>query len=158
MKILHVLSGDFLTGAETSTALLIEYQLKRGHRVFVIAGHFTPQTKATVCSVPIFKRNWIQRLKNVYQVVKFIKNEKIDIVHAHSRAASWVCFWATQLTQVAYLSSIHGRQHIHYSFSNFNVYGTNCIAVCENIKDQLLKFTKYYKKEHVFVIRNGIKI
>jgi len=156
MNILHVLSGDFVAGSETSTAAIIEQQILQGHRVFIASGRFTHPTKAKLFVVPIYDRGLFRRLSNIGALKKIIRREKIDIVHAHSRAASWVCYWACRSTGTAYLSTFHGRQHLHFSNRHFNVYGPHCVAVCENIREQMLEETSVFKPEQITVIRNGL--
>lgn len=157
MNILHVLSGDFVAGSETSTAAIIDQQIKAGHRVFIASGRFTHPTKAKFIQLPIYDRGLFRRFSNVRALMGFIRQEKIDIVHAHSRAASWVSHWACRLTKTAYLSTFHGRQHLHFSNRHFNVYGPHCVAVCENIREQMLKETWVFKPEQIEVIRNGLQ-
>lgn len=158
MNILHVLSGDFVSGAETYAASLIRHQIQNGHKVFIAAGSFSSPTEAEFFAVPIFKRDYGQRLKNIWALIRIIRRKKIDIIHAHSRAASWVSHLAARWTKVAYLSTIHGRQHVHASFARRNVYGKTCLTVCENIRDQLLSETRYFRPEDVWVSRNGIEL
>jgi hypothetical protein len=156
MNILHVLSGDFVAGSETSTAAVIREQVLKGHRVFIAAGSFSQPTGARFIQVPIFDRGWVRRSLNVRDLMGIIGREKIDIVHAHSRAASWVSYWACRFTKTAYLSTFHGRQHLHFSNRHFNVYGPHCVAVCENIREQMLQETGVFKPEQITVIRNGL--
>ncbi|HET9870861.1 MAG TPA: glycosyltransferase, partial [bacterium] len=121
MNILHVLSGDFVTGAETSTAAVIERQLARGHRVFIASGAFPHATKAVWVRVPVYDRRPWSRLANILALARLVRREDIDLLHAHSRAASWVSHWAAKLTGRAYLSTLHGRQHLHFSNIHFNI-------------------------------------
>ena len=158
MNILHVLSGDFVSGAETSTAALIEAQIKDGHQAFIASGHFTQPTQAKVCSVPIYKRDVWSRVSNIFQLMRIIRAEKIEMVHAHSRAASWVSYWACRFTKTAYLSTLHGRQHLHFSNENFNIYGPTCAVVCENIREQMLNETKVFQPEQLVIVRNGFDL
>jgi hypothetical protein len=157
MNILHVLSGDFVTGSETSTAALIRRQVKAGHRVFVAAGRFNHPVPAKFFAVPIHDRGFFRRISNVLALLGVIRKERIDLVHAHSRAASWVSRWACLLTKTAYLSTLHGRQHLHFSNRHFNTYGSHCICVCENIRDQMLEGTHVFKSSQLTVIRNGLE-
>ena len=140
------------------TAALAAEQIKRGHQVFIAAGSFSQPTKAQVILVPIFNRGWMHRILNVLVLRRIIGREEIDLVHAHSRAASWVAHWACRLTGTAVLSTLHGRQHLHFSSRRFNIYGPYCITVCEDIRDQMLKETSVFKPDQLTVIRNGIKI
>jgi hypothetical protein len=152
------LSGDFVAGSETSTAALIEAQIKDGHRVCIASGQFTHSTQAKVFQLPIYKRGWLSRLSNIRQLTQIIRSENIDMVHAHSRAASWVSYWASRSTKTAYLSTLHGRQHLHFSNKNFNIYGPHCAVVCENIREQMLSETKVFQSEQLVIVRNGFNL
>jgi hypothetical protein len=158
MNILHVLSGDFVAGSETSTVALIRRQVLAGHRMFVAAGRFDHPVAARFIPVPIHNRSFLRRLLNILALLKIIRREKIDLVHAHSRAASWVSYWACRSSKTAYLSTLHGRQHLHFSNRRFNQYGPRCICVCENIRDQMLEGTNVFKPNQLSVIRNGFEL
>jgi hypothetical protein len=158
MNILHVLSGDFVTGSETSTVALIGRQARSGHRIIVAAGSFNHPVSAGFFPVRIHDRSFFRRFLNIRALYCIIRREKIDLVHAHSRAASWVSYWACRFSKTAYLSTLHGRQHLHFSNRHFNTYGSRCICVCENIRDQMLEGTKVFKPSQLTVIRNGLEL
>lgn len=138
MNILHVLSQFEVTGAEAYAAALVERQASRGHRVFVVSDTLTLPFHATCLKVPIGQRSYTQRLANIRWLIRFLREHDIHIVHAHSRAASWVCFFAAWLTRTPFISTVHGRQHIHPSSKAFNIYGRHILAVCQSIKDHLV--------------------
>jgi hypothetical protein len=69
-----------------------------------------------------------------------------------------VSHWAARSTKTAYLSTFHGRQHLHFSNKNFNIYGPCCAVVCENIREQMLNETKVFQPEQLVVVRNGLKL
>lgn len=158
MNILHVLSGDFVSGAETYAAALIDEQMRRGHNVFIASGSFSQPTGARFIVLPIYQRNYIRRVRNVLTLLRLIRREGIDIIHAHSRAACWVSHWAAKFTNTAFVTTLHGRLHRRRSLLAYNVYGNTCIAVCEKIRDQLLSETASLRPEQVVVIRNGIRL
>jgi len=158
LNILHVLSGDFVTGAETSTVSLIQRQTSAGHRVFVAAGRFDHPVDAKVVSLPIYDRGWVKRGLNILALKRVIKKEEIDLVHAHSRAASWVSYWASRSTRTPYLSTLHGRQHLHFSNKRFNIYGETVLMMCENIREQMLEQTNAFRQEQLIVYRNGLNL
>jgi len=158
MNILHVLSGDFVTGAETSTAALIRRQIAAGHKVFVAAGRFDHPVGAEVIPIPIYNRSFTRRFLNILALRRLVRKEKIDLVHAHSRAASWVCYWACGSSQTPYLSTLHGRQHLHFSNRWFNIYGPRVLTMCENIREQMLSQTQAFRQEQLIVFRNGLNL
>ena len=147
-----------MAGSETSTAVLVDAQIKRGHRVFIASGSFAHPTEARIHKIPIYDRGFFSRLRNIGSLTRLIRDENIDIVHAHSRAASWVSYWACLWTRTAYLSTIHGRQHLHFTSRRFNIYGPRAAAVCENIREQMLNETTTFESDRLEVIRNGLKL
>ena len=157
MNILHVLSGDFVTGAETSTVALIKRQIASGHKVFVAAGRFDHPVEAVVVSIPIYNRSFLRRFLNILALRNFIRKKGIDLVHAHSRAASWVSYWACRSTKTPYLSTLHGRQHLHFSNRWFNIYGNTVLTMCEDIREQMLGRTQAFRQEQLIVLRNGLE-
>ena len=138
MKILHVLSQFEVTGAEAYAASLIEAQLADGHSVIVASDTFTLPTNATYIPLPIGDRSYPRRITNIRRLMQLIGQHSIDLVHAHSRAASWVSFFATRLTQTPLVSTVHGRQHVHTSSRAFSIYGKDIIAVSASLKKHLM--------------------
>jgi len=53
---------------------------------------------------------------------------------------------------------LHGRQHLHFSNQNFNIYGKRCAVVCENIREQMLKETRVFEPDQLVVVRNGLEL
>lgn len=156
MNILHIISGDFLAGSESYAVALAERQIDRGDRVFIIGSNLFTPTRAKFHSVLIHRRSFFRRIYNVIAVQKFIRQNCIDIVHAHSRAASWVACFATRLTRTAYVSSLHGRMHIHRSSRKSKIYGQYALPVCEDIAGQMLTESSAFLPERTIVVRNGI--
>jgi len=157
LKILQVLSQFEVTGAETFAATLADTQIANGHTVFIISDNFYTKTKASVVLHPIGKRDLTQRWKNIHFLKNFIKENNIDVVHAHSRAASWVCYFATRIGNVPLVSSIHGRQHLHFSSKMFSVYGEKRVAVCKSIYTHLNR-ELMYPLDVLSLIYNGIDL
>ena len=139
MNILHVLSQFEVTGAEAYAVTLIDEQRRAGHLATVVSDTLTLPTRATYIQTPIGQRSYLQRIRNVFTLVHLIRKRSIDVVHAHSRAASWVSWFATRLTRTAFISTVHGRQHIHASSKSFNIYGRTIIAVSTALRDHLIR-------------------
>ena len=155
MKILHVLSQFEVTGAEAYAAALIDEQVRAGHSAIVLSDTLTVPVKAIYVPMPIGKRSYRQRLKNIAAIVRIVREQSIDIIHAHSRAASWVSLIASRLTHTPLVSTVHGRQHLHASSRAFSVYGKDVIAVAPALKEHLVSDLGL-KPENVTVIPNCI--
>jgi peptidoglycan/xylan/chitin deacetylase (PgdA/CDA1 family)/glycosyltransferase involved in cell wall biosynthesis len=154
MRILHVLSQVEVTGAETYAVSLANHQMGQGDEVWIVSDTLRTPTQATYLSQPIDNRRYGQRWKNIRFLKDLLRKHRIDVVHAHSRAASWVCYVALLGTKIPLISTIHGRQHLHTSTSLFDIYGDKVIAVCEDLKTHLTEEVKI-KPEKITVIPNG---
>jgi hypothetical protein len=137
MKILHLLSQIQVTGAETYAASLIEWQQEQGHEVWILSDTFATETTAHYQSLPVDNRSFLQRIKNIFAVRRFIRLHQIDVVHAHSRASSWVGYFATRWTRLPLISTVHGKQKTSLSKKLWNMYGEQIIAVSPNVARQI---------------------
>lgn len=155
MKILHVLSQCQLTGAEVYAVKLAEEQVNAGHSASFVSDKIHVATKLLIHNLPIHQRDFFHRVSNCFRLRSLIKKENIEILHAHSRAASWVCFFARLgIKNCTLVSSIHGRQFVHLSSKLFSVYGKKLFPVNENLKKHLLQDFRY-SSEKVKIQRNG---
>lgn len=139
MRILMLLSQTEITGAEVHAVQLAEWLQKNGHEVFIISDTLTVKT-----NVPYFKRrlhpkSLSLRIGNIRFIRKFIRDYDINVIHAHSRAAVRVAFWACRGTQTGLVSTVHGRQHFSLSKKFFNLYGRHIITICDNLKRHLIR-------------------
>ena len=155
MNILHVLSQFEVTGAEAYAAALSEAQIARGHSATIVSDTFTFPTRATYVPLPVGIRSYPRRIRNIVTLVNLIRSGSIDIIHAHSRAASWVSLFAAYLTRTPFVSTVHGRQHVHTSSKAFNVYGSNIIAVSAALQEHLVQ-DLHFNPRDIVVIPNCI--
>ncbi|MGO9672843.1 MAG: glycosyltransferase [Methylocella sp.] len=63
-------------------------------------GLFTP--------FPAHARNPVSMALNVRRLAKLIEAERVDVVHARSRAPAWVAYAATRLTRTPFVTSFRG--------------------------------------------------
>jgi len=157
MRILHVLSQFEVTGAEVYAAVLARRQHEQGNTVFIVSDTFSVPFPGTYIPHPIGVRNYRQRFRSIKFLVQLIRRERISAIHAHSRAASWVSYFASLITKIPLVSTIHGRQHLHLSLRLFNVYGRHIIAVNKSLKEHLTNDLRM-SPEWVLEIPNGVGI
>lgn len=167
MRILHLLSQNHLTGAEVYTVNLIQNQVKQNHLVWQMSNGFFMKSLAVQVSLPVETKSLMDFFKSVFALRTFLKENRIQVVHCHSRAAAKLCFYArlglaipdprSGSEKIAQVSTIHGRQHTSFSKKLFNQYGEFLIAVCENVAMQLTHEFKY-KAARVKLIRNSVQV
>ncbi|GAB2862517.1 polysaccharide deacetylase family protein [Hymenobacter ruber] len=155
MRILHVLSAEFFAGSVAYAVQLAEAHRAQGHQVWVVADADSLPTGATLVWAGISNRSYRQRLRNVRIIRQVVKKEQIDVVHCHSRAASWVSYFALRGLAVPLVSTVHGRQHLHTSTSLLDVYGDKVIAICANLREHLITEVKM-EAAKIVAIPNGV--
>ncbi|MBS1643612.1 MAG: polysaccharide deacetylase family protein [Bacteroidetes bacterium] len=138
MRILHVFSGNIFTGAVEHVAELAAQQRKNGDEVCLMGDTGQEHRVGPYIALAIDNRSYPKRFTNVLAIKKCIKRFRPDVIHAHSRAASWVAKRACSGTKVALVSTIHGRQHVHYSSKKYNDYGDEIIAISSSIRTHLI--------------------
>lgn len=157
MNILHLLSQNQLTGAEVYACQLIETQIQKNHKVWQVSNGFFYPTLAKKITLPVENKSFFQFVSSVLKLRRLLILEQIQVIHAHSRAASKLAYWARWGLNIGYVSSVHGRQHISISKKIHNIYGDFLIPVCENIKNQLVQEFKYNPRR-IKTIENGISL
>ncbi|MEH6470003.1 MAG: glycosyltransferase [Halopseudomonas sp.] len=157
MRILHLLSQTHLTGAEVYAAELCREQLAQGDQCWILSDTLTVEVPGAVYTpMPLHNRKYLNRLRNIIGVVRFCRQHRIDVIHAHSRAASWVANIAAKRAKVGYVSTVHGRQKVHKSSSGWNIYGRVILAVCDHLSDHLNRELNI-PASYIRVVRNGLK-
>ena len=154
MNFLHVLPVTGVSGSETFTAALCDKQIESGHKAFIVTGTFGSKTKADVFFQPIFKRSFVQRIKNIHFLIQKIRRHEIDAIFSHGRASAWVAHFASKWTGIPHIGFAHGRQHLHFTSKNFSVLGDHVISVCENLGIHLIEEV-FLPKEKITIIHNG---
>ncbi|WP_201979151.1 glycosyltransferase [Hymenobacter rubidus] len=155
MRILHVLSAEFFAGSVAYAVQLAEAHRAQGHQVWLVADADPLPTGATLVWANISNRRYRERLRNARIIRQVVQKENIDVVHCHSRAASWVSYFALRGLRVPLVSTVHGRQHLHTSTSLLDVYGDKVIAICDNLREHLITEVKMDAAKIVH-IPNGV--
>lgn len=155
MKILHLMSQTHLTGPEVYVATLCKKQVRDGHQCFIVSDTLSVKADAEYIPMSIHNRRYLNRLKNIIKLVKLCRDKQIDIIHAHSRAASWLANIVQRFVDVSYISTVHGRQSVHASSKRGNVYGEHIIVICEHLREHLRNELNITQAE-IHLVRNGI--
>jgi peptidoglycan/xylan/chitin deacetylase (PgdA/CDA1 family)/glycosyltransferase involved in cell wall biosynthesis len=151
LRILHILSSNFIAGSTIYAIELSEKQASGGNEVYLITDMLVKSDMFSSVQLPVSNRSFAQRFRNIRFLKKFIHDNQIDIVHAHSRAASWIAYYALRGTKVALVSTIHGRQVKHSSLKKLDVYGDRIIGICPNLIFHLKDEMQFEPNKLVFI-------
>ncbi|MEG0730046.1 MAG: glycosyltransferase, partial [Cetobacterium sp.] len=155
MNILMALSQLEVTGAEVYATTLSDELISRDNNVYIVSDTLTKESKAEYFKIQFNKRSFSERFSQVKNLLKIIKEKDIHVIHAHSRASSWSASIAAKIAGIPLVTTIHGRQPVHLSRKIIKSFGDYSIAVCENIKNQVINDLGVNSK-NISVLRNPI--
>ncbi len=139
MVILFTLSQLELTGAEVYAFEIIERLIDKGHTCYIMSDTLHLRTRAKYIKVNFNKRKIWNRIYQIIFLVHFIKKNKVQIIHAHSRASGWVSYFASKICGIPLVTTVHGMLHVHLSSKLIKVFGDYIFAICENVVEHLQK-------------------
>ncbi len=83
-----------------------------GRSLIVSAGgaqvHEVARAKAEHFTLPVDSKNPLVIRANIDRLARLIVDEKVDIVHARSRAPAWSAYYAAKRTDRAFVTTFHG--------------------------------------------------
>lgn len=100
-------------GAERSTLEIAEAIVQAGGRALVVSegGTLAPQLfdiGAEMMFFPAATKNPVRIVWNAHTLARLIANEKVDLVHARSRAPAWSAYLAARRTGTPFVTTYHG--------------------------------------------------
>jgi glycosyltransferase involved in cell wall biosynthesis len=100
-------------GAERTTIDVAAALVKVGARALVASdgGRLTSELQAVgglLISFPAASKNPLSMLLNSRRLARLIIDERVDIVHARSRAPAWVAMTACRIARVPFVTTFHG--------------------------------------------------
>lgn len=158
MKILFVLSQIEVTGAETYALTLASALRELGHEIVLVSEKLQNTDHFKFYSLPLHSKNssYAGRIKNVFALRKIIKDEKIELVHSHSRAANLITYFALWGSgKIPMVVTVHGRWRNHFAARRLPCLGDRTIAVCPYLERYLAGDLKIPPGQ-IHMIPNGI--
>ncbi len=161
MNILQILPELNVGGVETGTLDLAKYLVGQGHKSFVVSngGELVAQLQSDGTkhfTLPVHKKNLFTAYRCIGKLVRIIRREKIDIVHARSRVPAWIAFFACRRTEAHFLTTCHGYYANHF-FSRVMGWGKMCIAISEVIGRHMVQDFGV-PSEHIRVIPRSVDL
>jgi lipopolysaccharide heptosyltransferase II len=119
MRILQILPELKSGGVERGTVDLAKYLQKNGHHAVVVSAGGPLVGDLTAAGVahyalPVHKKSPLAVIHSVKALVKIVRNEKIDVIHARSRVPALIAFFASRRTQVPFITTCHGFYSKHF--------------------------------------------
>jgi glycosyltransferase involved in cell wall biosynthesis len=156
----HLNSGGLVSGAvEVSSAIQ-----KSGNFSFIASEGGRREREITreggkIFFLPLSSKNPIIIFLNIYRLSKIIKNHKIDIIHARSRAPAWSAYFAAKKMKIPFVTTFHGtysiKGKIKKKYNSVMTKGDRVIAISNFIRNHILS-NYNLSEEKVITIHRGI--
>ncbi|WP_246878900.1 glycosyltransferase family 4 protein [Thalassospira sp. ER-Se-21-Dark] len=98
-------------------------------------------------TLPLKSKNILTMRKNIDALVKLIREEGVDIIHARSRAPAWSAYFAARKTGIPFVTTFHGTYSGYNNpfkrrYNAIMTMGDQVIAISKHIANHI---NKYYK-------------
>lgn len=146
LRILQVLPSLVSGGVERGTLDLCQHLIQQGHEAWVISSG-GPLVKtleglgAKHINLNVHSKNPFTIWKNSQTLKRLIEKHQFDLVHARSRAPAWSCYWASNKTNVPFITTFHGQYGhqncLKRTYNSVMLKGDACIAVSQFIESHI---------------------
>ena len=163
MKVVQILPELNAGGVEGHVLELAEFLASQGHESIVISngGHMVEKLEqhgVRHVTMPVHRKS----LRSLFQVRKlraWLRDEKPDIVHAHSRVPAWIAWLALRgmdpLTRPKFVTTVHGFYSVS-AYSAIMIQGDRIIAVSESVREYIYRNYPNTDPKRIEVIPHGI--
>ena len=124
INVLQVIPKLGYGGAETGCFDIAHYLAEKECGSFIVTAggellKFVKKEKVKIFRLPVHSKNPILIIFNTLILSLIIIFFKINIVHARSRAPAWSCYFASLLTNRAFVTTFHGTYNFKSKFKKF---------------------------------------
>ena len=160
MKILMVLMGLEIGGAETHVVELAIELARRGYEIHVVSNGGVYEDEISKYDIkhhklPLHTKNPLSMIKSYRGLKKLIKRNSFDIVHAHARIPGFICGMLHKKLKFRFITTAHWVFKTNVALKYMTNWGERSVAVSNDIKKYL--YDSYgYHGENVDVTINGI--
>lgn len=147
-------------GAETHVVGLAHELKKRGHQVVVASqgGCLEEELLAAGIKhfqVPLHSRAPWDMLRGMRLMTRIVKEQNIDLIHAHARIPAWVGHFVSLWTRRPMVTTAHGIYSTNLGLRTLTAWGDQAVAVSQDVKAHLVQ-NFGVPEDNVTVIPNGV--
>ena len=124
LTILQVVPTLDSGGAERTTLEMVRAIVARGGHALVAShgGRLAPDIEAAggyIFDMPVHSKIPVTMWRNADRLAKLVRKERVDIIHARSRAPAWSALWAARRTGAAFVTTYHGAYEASTAIKRF---------------------------------------
>jgi glycosyltransferase involved in cell wall biosynthesis len=164
LKILHLTTHLNIGGITSYLSILGGEMTRRGHDISIVSGGGDMEETLAAKNLSVYRLPI--RTKSVLspklwfalpRLVRFIKKEKFDLIHAHTRVTQVLASWASFWTKVPFMSTAHGYYKPRFGRRVFKCWGRRVVAISPLVAEELEKSHKVPKSK-VRIVFNAIDL
>ncbi len=158
MKILHILPELQIGGVERHVIDLANELTARGHETMVVSagGRMEEQLDkgVRILHLPVHKKNPFTGYYCARKIARVVREQRLEIIHAHSRVPAWIAMWASRMSGVPYVVTAHSvfNTKARWIYKPYRE-AAKTICVSETVRQQM----KDCFYDNTVVIINGVK-
>ncbi|MEW5944782.1 MAG: glycosyltransferase [bacterium] len=104
--------------------------------------------------LPVHSKSPATIFRMAAKMRKVIRENRVDMVHAHSRVPAWICYLATRGTSLPFLTTAHSTYSVHLG-SRVMVWSDYTLAVSGYVRDHMIR-NFGADPERIRVVHNGV--
>lgn len=163
-NVLHLTTHLNIGGITSYIKLITREMQKMPYQFFVASSGGSQEKMLDAQGVRAFRLNI--RTKSelspklyfaIKPLIRFIKENRIDLIHAHTRIAQVLSWWVQRFTEIPYVSTCHGFYKTRIGRKILPAWGDHVIAISKPVEDSLTH-DFHVPPERVSTIFNAIDI
>ena len=144
ITVLQILPALVNGGVERGTVEVTAALVAAGHRAIVASsgGPMVAEVEkagGTHITLPLGSKNPLTIYANIEKLVRVIRDNKVDVVHARSRAPAWSAYYAAQRAGVPYMTTFHSAygasNAVKRFYNSVMARGARVIAISRFVAD-----------------------
>ncbi len=164
--IMQVIPNLGAGGAEQGCIDMAIAQVKSGARAIIVSNggprlHELTRHGIEHITLPVHSKNPLVMWRNIGRLHSIIRKQKVDIVHARSRAPAWSCYKAVKGTAAHFMTTCHAPYNISGEAKRFYnsaiAKGERVIAISNHVAQYLIDNYKIDPR-NIRTIHRGIAI
>ena len=164
MNVLHLTTHLNRGGISNYLLSIGSSFVRKGHKVFVASsgGEMEPEFKEAGVLLKTFPIRTKSELSlKIYralpELIRWIRREKIDLIHAHTRVTQVMAWWIQCLTGIPFLTTAHGFYKRRFGRRLLPAWGKLVIAISGPVGDDL-RDTFRVDLKRIRVVYNGMDL
>ena len=164
MNILHITTHLNKGGIASYLSSLAIGLNKRDHSVTISSSggdlkNFILENGIRHLHIPIRTKSELSLrvLFSYFILSRFIANNRVDIIHAHTRVAQVLSWFLSKRYRIPLVTTCHGFFRPRWNRRKFPCWGDKTIAISSQVKSHLI-FNFGVKEEYISLIHNGVDL